>query len=220
MATNPLELFKSVDNNPIHGTTIINHRARHKLKISCDEYVLLDLIHKLTIKNKTLSKERIKNWIGFEYEDIKPIFKSVKEKGLYEKFTDVKGITRYKVSKRYQTIHKIEMDDDYEEFWRPSNTRSWHGSKKAGKDLYKKLIDKYGSQYINAQKEAYFRYLEHPEVAWKTVMNVTTFLSLEKERFSENWNEYLKDVQRRKKPDIPETSNTVITREDIDKQFE
>jgi hypothetical protein len=217
---NLLELFKSVERNPIHGSTVINHRIRIKLKLSCDEYVLIDLIHKLMITNKVLSKERIRNWTGFTMEEVKPLFKSLKEKGLYGKVRNKEDKLQYVVTKRYQLAHKIEIDDDFEYFWQKSSNKTWTGSKKAGKMLYVKLVSKYGSEYLNAQKDAYFEYLSHTKNDWRHVMNVTTFLSIEKDRFNEAWSQYTKDIKAGKKPDIPEIENTITSREDVNKKFE
>ena len=217
---NPLELFKSVDRTSIHGTTIINHKARYKLKLSCDEYVLIDLIHKLMIQNKLMTKDRLKRWTGFDVEEARPLFNSLREKKLFESYKDEIDKTRYKVTKRYQIVHKLELDDNYEYFWQKKGNRTWHGSKAAGKKLYKIAADKYGVQYINNQKDSYFNYLSLEGMEWLRIQNVTTFLGTTTERYNEAWNEYAQEHLNKSRIDQPETSNTITSREDVDKSFE
>ncbi len=229
MDKNELTLFKSVDVNPIHGNTIIDHRIRHKLKLNFDEYVVIDLIHKLMITNKSFNYERLRNYIGIDllkdpdkinYNYFSGIMKSLKEKKLYDKKKDKNGIIQFVVTKKYQIIHRIELDDNYELFWEKSDTHSWTGSKKAGKALYKRIIAKYGHVYINKQKENYFTFLSLKGNEWRHIMSITTFLNFEKERYNEAWGEYILNHKEPNSIDKPETENTITSMEDVEHKFE
>jgi hypothetical protein len=205
----------------IHGKSVINHKVRHRLKLSNDEYVVIDLIHRLSIQNKEFTEGRLLRWIAMKVDEVRPILSSLKSKGLYE-VKVVDGEDKFFVSKRYQKAHKIELDDDYEFFWQKRGDRKWHGSKKAGKELYNKVVARVGSQYINDQKEAYFKYLNHPSTGFRSIMNITTFLNLETQRFSENWTEYLEEaiVKESGGDKQQESANTITSRDDVDKKFE
>ena len=234
MAKSTLELFKSVEKSNVHGSTIINHKVRVKLKLTIDQYTLLDLIHKLMVSNKEFTYGRIQRWIGMKKTDQKPDYKGVdphpdwdyikecmkvlKAKGLYE-HKMVKGEKQFIVTKRYQTIIQSETDDDFEFFWQKREPISWKGSKEEGRRLYHLAAAKFGTSYLNNQKEDYFEFLITEN--FRSVMNVTTFLNIDKQRFNEPWKEYTKDLLTNGKANpAQETANTIVSMDDYERKFD
>ena len=111
-----LEFFKSSELNNVYGSTVIEHKIRVKLKLTPEEYVVLDYIHKRQIANKDFDKGLRGNTGYKSKEEILPILKSLKEKGLYEFRVDNDGVKKRYVTKKYQIACKIETDDSFEEF--------------------------------------------------------------------------------------------------------
>lgn len=185
--------------NSVHGTTALDHKLRIRMKMSCDEYVMADAIHKMMIKGKEATNGRIHRWTGFSFNEVNGEKEAIKllvilvKKGwiVQDKKKDIL------VTKKYQAYMDMELDDDYEFFWLKREDRMWTGSKPEGKKLFEKLSVNVGSKYLIQQKEDYFKFLLFQVNRDRPIMNVTTFLNQEKERFKEPWDEYLKNSMKK-----------------------
>jgi hypothetical protein len=195
----PFSTFVVKEINRTHGSSVINHKIRIKLKLTMEEYCLLDLIHRLNIKDKPLNYDRIERYIGMDVEAAKVNLLSLFKKGLVERYKDTKKII---INPIWSKIHNTVLEDDFEVFWRKEKGISWTGSKSEAKVKYKSARESYTADFILEKKRAYFEFLSQPEMSYRTVMNAARFLNPKNEHFNESWEEYLSDlIKKRGKSD-------------------
>lgn len=194
-----------------HGSSVINHKVRMKLKLTMEEYCLLDLIHRLNLKDKEVNYDRIERYIGLNLEDGKRTLLSLHSKGFIARY---KNTTKIVVNKIWSQVHETVVEDDFEVFWRKENGISWTGSKKEAMVKYKSARESYTADFILEKKRAYFLFLSQPEMSFRQVMNAARFLNPKNEHFNEPWEEYLADlVGKRAKTDVPAEPNEPLTEE-------
>jgi len=126
--------------NKITGVTIIDHQIRTELELSCDEYVVIDMLYRWRKKYgkkimKILSAENIS---GIAYPTLALIVQSLTEKKL---ITKTKGVKPYLIPADKWNKY-FNVDEDFEEFW-----ALWHkrGNKVTAKKAYegaRKVADK------------------------------------------------------------------------------
>ena len=189
------ETFTVSDRIRTHGSSVINHKVRMKLKLTMEEYCLLDLIHRLNLRGKDLNYDRIERYIGTDMETGKNTMLALHKKGLIYRLKDNSQI---QINTIWSKIHNTVIEDDFETFWRKENGRSWTGSKKEAMMKYKQARESYTSDFILEKKRSYFLFLSQPEMSYRQVMNAARFLNPKFEHFNEPWEEYLRELQSKR----------------------
>jgi len=182
------------------GTSTIDHTKRYRLKLTCNEYVLLDHLMYLKNEKKSLDYARITTMIGFTYEQVQKAFESMVKK---EIITDTFQPT-------IATCIEFEAEvksDRFEEFWFDDVEKkkgTWPGSRPQAEKLFNRLLKEHSVEHLLERKAAYLRYLawEKKERGFdRQRMMATVFLNNSTKRFEEDWDGYINKEEEKK--DLP-----------------
>ena len=204
-----LNEFKSSETKTVQGTTVIHHNIRTKLKITCVQYVMMDFVQYCFDGKKDVNEDRCFRHTGIYWERASDLLKSLVLKELIE----VHDKYRYKPTKKWYDAHKVEVEENFAKFWKPNHGRKWTGSFADAKIKFARACTKYSPEYIIAQKEAYFKYLSHPDNLYRKVMGASVFLNLQTKRFTEEWT-----VEQPKQ--VADTKRSNMTLEERKKLYE
>ena len=97
----------------VTGVTVIDHRTRRKLGLSCDEYVMMQFIDQNADKknNYKIDKELIWKFTGFTFEEAVLLIQKLSFKSLISLTGNSYQITNY-----WRSLNPKE-DDVFEEIW-------------------------------------------------------------------------------------------------------
>jgi len=109
------------------GQTVILHRIRAELGLSCDEYVIADFIFtwRVTQNKKVPSIDLVYRITGISTTEAVQIGNRLEKLGIFDRDKSSKWITTDKWNQYFN------MDDDFEEFWKIWLKKG--NKKKAGK---------------------------------------------------------------------------------------
>lgn len=95
------------------GTSLIDHKIRHALSLSCEEYVMADLICRYNKSHKlgTLNYNRYVIDIGFNNEEVVMVGKKLIEKGIL-----AKGAKRIETTDIWNVY--FNTDSQFEQLWK------------------------------------------------------------------------------------------------------
>ena len=155
----------------VTGATAIDHRVRHKLKITCDEYVVLDFLFQCRFDKMPPNKVNRDKEIGFDVKTFMSCIASLTEKRIIdanqEPNIEVKSLFDY--------------DEHFEKIWIILKTNN--GNKKAGMKMWKKAV-KVAS--VNTLLQCARNYADFKDGAepqyW---MHVSSFLNPEYSKFND-----------------------------------
>ena len=190
------ENFVVKETTDVYGTTTILHKQRTQLKLSTAEYVMADFIAYANSKNKPASLDYAKRRIGIKREKWNALLHSLIKKQII--IMDIKG--NISVTRLWLDAFMIG-EEWFEAFWLVKNKPFWPGSKKDAHKKFIKVCKKFDPEYIIRQRDAYIKFLAHPKNEFRSKMGAPVFLNPQTERFNEDWNQQLKDLdQPQKKP--------------------
>lgn len=116
-------------------SSVVNHKVRCKLDISCDEYVAADFLHQWRQRNgnKPAFAKDIKRYTGFEVGHLQKIMVKLRNQGILEVVQEgQRGIWR--TTETWNQFFNFE--EDFELFW-----DIWQkvGNKQKAKEVYMKV---------------------------------------------------------------------------------
>ena len=172
----------------INGVSEINQKFRHNLGITCDEYVLLDILYKLEVKKEPLTFDYTYRKLGLSTDETKSQIKSLMTKG-YVTLKD----KMFFVYDQWKKLFSIS-EGEFETFWVYKGKVYWTGSKPDAKKKYTECRKNYSAEYLLNQRDGYFALLELQK-DWRQVMGASVFLNPKTERFRENFYEQIKRIK-------------------------
>ena len=173
----------------IYGKTIIDHKIRTKLNLDINEYVLLDVIEILEIKKVIFTSDDIYRMTGIQSNDVLYYVKRLKNLEFITKRNNLPLVTD-----KWKKAFEIS-DNEFDTFWFKDGKPAWTGSKKDAKKKYALARKNNSTEYLLQQRDYYFTFLAHPENNFRQKMGCSVFLNLDKERFKEPWEIYLKELR-------------------------
>jgi hypothetical protein len=190
----------------INGNTTINHQIRAKLSISCDLFVFIDCIHKLSRDSKIVTYEAIYEKTGFDIEQCINFFNLAIMLDLVEPSTN--ALTVFRATETWIRAFNPE-EDEFETFWKSmeiivkgqKKLISWKGSKHDALMKYTKVRQVESFDYLMKQKESYFNMIANS--SFRQVMGCSVFLNPQTKRYMEDWSTYSDTT------DVPRASTTV-----------
>ena len=165
----------------IKGSSTINHNIRVSLKISLEEYVILDFIFLQNQKsNKTITFADYYRETGFIKEDIIELFKLIKAKKLLI-FDDKKG--RVDVSEDWKIL--FSTGDSFDRIWliHPK------GNKQVARGRLPKVLKKISIESLIEKLTAYVKWCNTADTFKK---DLSTWLNPE----LEHWNNTIEDKSK------------------------
>lgn len=156
----------------VYGKTIIDHRLRIKMGISCNDYVVMDFIMSLFQEKKKgfstdAHQEQLNKAIGCYPEDIYPILKKMVDK----QFLTVSKCG-YLTTNKWDQHFNRKLEEEFESLWKKYGNK---GTKARAKKYYITL-SKEGITYehIDGRIDIYLKFLE---ITKRFQMHFSSFLS-------------------------------------------
>lgn len=168
-------LDRAYNRKLIRGTTLINHSVRSLLKLTCDEYSLMDFIHDWNFKYKGSQSIPLKDyWVstGFDPRRVGERLGVLYEKGLIE---EVDGII-----KTTSLWNENFFEGRFGELWAINNK----GSKPNARRKYHRCMKFVDHDNLQKAYEDYVAYQNHNEYKIKTL---ESFLSPESRLWESDW---------------------------------
>lgn len=164
----------------IYGSTVINHRIKHKLQLTGDEYIVLEYIYNMNKEGKKVTA----------YGDMENLWKAI---GMYPpefgKYA-VSLIEKEFIEESYGLIvtskwinEFVDVNQDkFEEFW---EVYGRIGNKEQAKKMFLKVIKEI---YYKDLLEKHAKYSKHLENAgWKGKMHCSTWLNPVNKRYEDEY---------------------------------
>jgi hypothetical protein len=164
----------------ITGKTTINHRVATELKISLDQYCLLELIEKCEARREHFTMDLCYKRLGFQSGKVLKELTDLRILGFVEK----RANNTPKVTLLWRNAFELNPNE-FEIFWNKDGKCCWPGSSK--KDAFSKYTAArklYSAEYLLSQRNNYLNYLL---VTNRYIMGCSVFLGLEKENFNIDW---------------------------------
>jgi hypothetical protein len=157
----------------VHGRTIINHKVRSKVNISCNEYVIMDFIMNLFFECKKpfdpkTHEEKLYKAIGCYFYQIEVPIQGLITKGL---LSCEEGL--YLTTEKWdQHFNHVDVETEFAELW---NKYGAKGNRKTALNYYRTL-KKEGVTYehIDAQMDIYLEFIKLTDTY---IMHLSSFLS-------------------------------------------
>lgn len=190
----------------ITGSTTINHEIRVKLGLNCSEYCILDHLSRKEDKGELADTLSVYIHTGFLEDDQERLLKGLMVKAMVVIVSGIDGRGQeIKISQKWFDAFP-DIDKEFEEFWhekitdkngRYANMTAWTGTKKKAIEYWHKLRKKYSFEYLMAQRNNYFEYLEleHKRGFARQRMMCQVFLNPSNERFAEDYADYAKQLR-------------------------
>lgn len=166
----------------IRGVSLVDHKIRVALGLTCDEYVAANFVYWCVKKKKfpiSVSRDPELLWkhTGMRPHDIIPLLESLKEKGLVSK-----GEQGIQLSKEW--FQEIEKPDDaeFEKFWEAYGKV---GNKKEARNRFTLALKITTYDHLIKQHQKYATYLE--ENPWRAKMACSVFLNPNNERWNDEY---------------------------------
>lgn len=180
----------------VKGKSIIDHSIRVEMKLSLEEYVLLDFIHTWNLHNT--APILVKDYYyatGIINEDLIDLFQRLKDRGMICKHHKKDGPD---VTQRWKDL--FNTDGQFEEMW----TLHRKGNKATAKDRFFKVIKKIEYQELKAKLIAYLKNCDEYNIFKK---GLDVWLNPEREHWNnplETRTMFPKRTQQNQ-PSIPQT---------------
>jgi hypothetical protein len=201
--------FKFKKDLMVEGVSIINHQIRVSLGLTCIEYCLAELIYMFSKTDKILTVPQVNKRLGLSDKETASVLKGL----LLKKIVERKGD---KIVCLPVWLEKFDVrKDEFELFWNKDGKVCWTGSKPQAKDRFYKVREHKSLEYLIAQRDAYFRYLNRE--TWLKKMMCSVFLNPQTKRYEEPWDTYPLDKPKNNEHKSP--ANIVITTKDVEDLF-
>lgn len=156
--------FISTKRQPIGsivGKTIIIHNIRHKLKISCDEYVLLDYLYTREQRKpgQRITYGSLAHHTGFAESDLIILWPLLKERGLVARCEKTKNV---RTTEKWNDLFLMEKES-FEIFWTvygriESKAIGSIGNKAKASEMYKKALKIADAETLLESAKTYTKY--------------------------------------------------------------
>ena len=171
----------------VTGSTVINHNVRLNLKLSLEEYTLLDFIHNWNkLNNNPITFANYYSQTGFIYTEIDTLFKLLKEKGLLVWDAPKK---RVDVSDEWKDI--FNTDRLFTSVWKMHP----HGAKQIAKERLPKVLRKISLEDLQKKLKQYLAFCKENN---RFAKDLSTWLNPK----NEHWNDPIGKVQQDTTPKI------------------
>jgi len=204
---------------PIIGSTVINHAARVRLGLNCSEYCLLDHLSKKDERGGVADTSTVYINTGFTVKDIEGLFRSLIAKGFV--YLDPKNNSYELTSKWEEGFPNIEKEFETK-FWKINGKVAWPGSRAKSLSYYIKLRKKYSADFLESQRDHYFKYLElelkYRKFDRQKVM-CQVFLNPANDRFLEDYKSYIAQIEEKYAPKEVIVKPVPITKQDVLNQY-
>lgn len=164
----------------VTGVSTIDHRVRHKLRISIEEYVIVDFIIQSKIDGIPITAESVNKYIGLSMAEFETSVSRLEKIGCL--------VSRMTYEPSAAVLKAFDYDAAFEELWKIMKMNA--GNKKEGKKMWTRAI-KYAS--INVLLKCAHTYAASKIGAEKKYwMHVSSFLNPE---FAK-WKDYMGKVDK------------------------
>lgn len=133
------------------GTSIIDHSIRFKLKLTCDEYILCDLIYQFNKRYKVgkIDYKKYLSTIGFIPDEVVRIGKDLRSKGF---ITD--DLKKNRITTTILWDNNFDDDAQFEELW----TLHPKGNKAEARENFMKSIRMVGYNLLTEKLQDYLEF--------------------------------------------------------------
>jgi len=186
--------FENVKTNKrirIYGISQVNHSKRHKMGLSIAEYCVADFIEYCNSKRKPVTYEYIWLKLALDKENFLSLAKSLLAKGYV-----VSEENQLKVTRLWLDEFMISVEW-FNAFWFVRGKVFWGGSRKDAQVKFVKACRLFTPEFLIECRDNYIKFMAHPDNAFRHVMGASVFLSLETEKFKQDW---LGDLRRLNNP--------------------
>jgi len=201
--------FTSTKRSPagVSGSTIINHKIRVKLDLTCEEYVVADYIYNWQKRNPKEhcpidnDKEEMFRNIGIRsYEILETLFSLLKKKivsdiqgfSIYSQLDDEtrkKAIANH--SELQMTVLPIwtdefegKLDKEFDEFW---GVYGHVGNKVEANNMFRKARKVATYDHLLVRHQKYVKFLNSEEEKWRGKMNCSSWLNPMYKKFDDKY---------------------------------
>lgn len=162
----------------INGTTLIDHKKRVKLTLSCDEFALAQTVEDLVQGNPfdtVAGYQEVYKVIGFTNIEYRSIGSILIQKGIFERLED----NNVRLTSSWGT--NTDQEDDFLEFWEEYGKV---GNKKSAKRNFLKAVKAVGLDHLKARWKAYRAHLEE---SGQSQLHMSTWLNPDNERWDDEY---------------------------------
>jgi|TARA_R110002020_G_scaffold113252_5_gene260575 hypothetical protein len=164
----------------IYGSTVINHRIKHKLEITGDEYIVLEYIYNMNKDaNKVTAYGDMDNlWksIGMYPPEFGKFAVNLIDKGFIEESHGL--VVTNKWINEFVDVNK----DKFEEFW---EVYGRIGNKEQARKMFLKAVKEIYYKDLLEKHAKYVKHLENTE--WKGKMHCSTWLNPVSKRYNDEY---------------------------------
>lgn len=162
----------------ITGKTVIDHKKRVKLTLSCDEFVLAQAIEDIVgdlAFNTVKGYENVYKMTGFTNIEYRSIGSILIQKGIFKRLADnnVRLVSPWEADTSSQK--------DFDEFW---DEYGKVGNKKAAKKSFLKALKVTDLDHL---KERWKAYKAHLEESGQSQLHMSTWLNPDNERWNDEY---------------------------------
>lgn len=161
----------------VHGTTLIDHRIRNQLQLTCDEYVYLQFVYNWNKENGAISFYDHDLWRAIGKRNTDAEANSTYKKGF---IIPTIGTSHCNTSDKWN-IH-FDQSLEFDEFW--TLYRKW-GNKADTKRKYEKCRKIASKEQIFKGVKAYLQFKEGTEQQY--IMKAETWLNPEKRHWEDEY---------------------------------
>jgi len=162
----------------VTGTSVINHRSRMKLGLSCDQYVMMQFIDQNADKKDhyQIKEEPIWRDTGFTFEEAVILI----QKLCFKKYITLLG-SEYQITKLWRVMNP-KQDDIFENIWVLLKRK---GNKKKALDNYKKALENISATELLDKAKKYAQHHQEEETPFRFLHNVENWLNPQVEIYNE-----------------------------------
>ena len=159
-------------------TSSVNHNVRVLLGLSCDEYVVMEVLHELYSEQPITLVVRLMNRIGTTEAETKSILVSLCEKKFL--YISDEFIPMYLIDKRW--LDCFDVNADFEEFFRTFREFGNKASSQKAYDKARKIADK--ETLLEAAK-VYLAYCDETYSDSKYILKAQSWLDTKLKRWED-----------------------------------
>jgi hypothetical protein len=166
------------------GINTIEHSARLKLGLNCEEYCIFDTILSRKKKDKKTIFDDIQNHTGLLPSVINIAIFTMTEINLIKTKDSNFMLNTEMVHNAFKEQNDM-YEEEFKQFWKKDNVNCWPGPKELAFSKFKIARKKHSFEFIMKQKEDYFVLLEHE--TWRRPMQASKFLNVNTGQIKEDW---------------------------------
>lgn len=194
----------------ISGTSVINHKIRVSLVLSCNEYVMMDYLHRKGTEG--FYQDKIYLNTGFNEEQTKILLNKLLQKGFLHNSNN-----NFSLGDKWARAFP-DAEEDFKNFWYKDGKAVWPGSKPQAKYFYFELRKFVKKEVLIESRDNYFQFLELVKETGfnRATMAAERWLNPKNEYYNSNWKEQAEIIN----PDKFKEESKPLTEAEIAKAYE